>query len=100
VLVVGGIASLGAAVYPRIQQALAGRARFFMDHAQYDTIGDLRTAISEEAADVEGRHLQQLLDLSKITRRKYRCTRWGEVMVGAGLLAAASAGLLHMALHP
>lgn len=100
VLVLGGVGLLGAAVYPRVQRAVAGRARYFMDHAQYETVGDLRRAIGKEAGDADGRHVQQLLDLSKIARRKYRCTRWGEVMVGVGLLAAAAAGVLNMTLQP
>jgi hypothetical protein len=98
-LVIVGIIFLGTAVYPRIQGAAIGRARYFMDHAQYETVRDLRTAISKEAADPEGRHVQQLLHLSKIARRKYRCTRWGEVMVGAGLLTATGAAFLHVAVH-
>jgi hypothetical protein len=70
-----------------------------MDHTQYRTVGELREAVIREAADTEGRHLQQLLDLSMIVRRKYRCTQCGEVFVAAGLFASALAGLIHALLQ-
>jgi hypothetical protein len=98
-LIVIGVALLGAAVFPRVQRGTPGRARYFMDHAQYRSVGDLREAVVREAADAEGRHLEQLLDLSRIVRRKYRFTRWGEVLVATGLLASAAAGLLHAVLQ-
>lgn len=99
-LVVAGVTLLGAAVYPRIHRATVGRARYFMDIAQYNSVAELRSAVATEQADVDGRNLQQLFDLSKIVRRKYRCTRWGELLTAAGLLSAGLAGILHLAMKP
>ncbi len=98
VLVTVGVACLAAAVFPRLGRAEFGRARYFMDIAAYETVPDLREAVAKEAVDCEDRHLQQLHRLSRIVKAKYRLTRWGESMTGIGLMFAAAAGLLHLAL--
>jgi len=99
VLVFLGLFLLGAAVLPRIGKAAPGRARYFMDHAQYASVSDLRDAVTQEASDAAGRHLRQLYDLSKIVRRKYRCTRFGELVVGFGIALGLAAVVAHLVLH-
>jgi hypothetical protein len=90
-----GLVLLGAAVLPQIGRAVPGRARYFMDHAQYATVDELRAAVEGERTDQDLRHLTQLLTLSRIVRRKYRLTQAGEIVGGAGLVLAVAAALLH-----
>ena len=82
------IALLGAAVMPRIGKATPGRARYFMDHAQYDDINELQKAIEFELTDVELRHLHQVRDLARIVKTKYQLAILGEWSAGVGILLA------------
>lgn len=90
-----GLALLGAAVMPQVGKPERGRARYFMEHAQYDGADDLREALEHESVDRAGRHLAQLLALSRIVRRKYRLTQAGEAVGGFGVVLAAGAAVLH-----
>lgn len=92
-----GVVLLGLAVVPRLGKATEGRARYFMDHAQYDDLREFRKALEQEATHPAGRHIHQLRDLSKIVRWKFRFTQAGQTMIGAGLaLALASAFAKHI----
>jgi hypothetical protein len=93
-----GIVLLGMAVMPQVGKPMQNRARYFMDHAQYNKVEDLRVAIQAERCDPDERHLAQLLMLSRIVRRKYRFTQLGEIFGGVGLVLAAAAAVLHQLL--
>jgi len=95
VMLSAGVLLLAWAVLPRIGRPTKGRARYFMDHAQYDDVADFRAAVHREAQNVDERHLRQLLDLSKIVRRKYRLTQIGELLTGLGYGCVAAAVLAH-----
>lgn len=90
-----GLALLGAAVMPRLGRPVAGRARYFMEHAQHDGVEELREALEREHDDTDGRHLAQLLTLSRIVRRKYRLTQAGELSGGVGVMLAVATALVH-----
>lgn len=92
---IAGLALFGLAVLPRVGAPQIGRARYFADHAQYASIDDLREAIAREAEDVERRHAEQLRDLSRIVRTKYRYTMGGEIAVGGAIASAIVGGVLH-----
>lgn len=97
-LLILGIGLLGAAVIPRMGRPIPGRARYFLDHAQYETLPELRKAVESEYGDRDARHLEQLLDLARLTRTKYRLTIAGELFTGAGGLAACGAAIAHLLL--
>lgn len=92
---VAAVALLGLAVYPRLGEATKGRAAYFMDHAQYDDVDELREALEIEAKDPLGRHAGQLLALARVVRTKYRFTRAGETAAAASLLLCMGAVLAH-----
>lgn len=94
-MLAAGITLLAVAVLPRIGKATKGRARYFMDHAQYEDLAEFRAAVQYEAERADERHLRQLLDLSKIVRRKYRLTQIGEVCTGLGFGFVATAVIAH-----
>ena len=83
---------------PQLGKPESGRARYFMEHAQYEASSDLREALDREGDDAAGRHLAQVLVLSKIVERKYRLTQVGEASGGLGVVLAAVAALLHQLL--
>lgn len=88
-----GLGFLGAAVVPQLGKPAPGRARYFMEHAQYDRLDDLREALEREGCDPGGRHLAQLSTLSRIVRRKYRLTQIGELSGCIGVVLAVSAAV-------
>lgn len=90
-----GIVFLGLAVTPRIGRGIPGRARYFMDHAQYDDLDKFRQALEYEVTRPAERHLQQLNHLSKTVRRKYRLTQAGQAAVAIGISSALAAAILH-----
>jgi hypothetical protein len=90
-----GVFMLGAAVFPRVGRPSVGRARYFMDHAQYRTISALREALERESDDAADRHLHQLHDLSVIVKRKYRLTQVGELASAFGVGLGVTAGVAH-----
>lgn len=89
------VGSLGAAVLPRVAQPRPGRASYFMDHAQYDDIDDLRRAVDAESTKAHDRHLQQLWHLARIVRTKYRLSALGIVSAGVGLTGSALTALAY-----
>lgn len=97
-LLLAGLVAVGAAVFPRLGTPEPGCARYFMEIAQFDNTDALSRAISADPAAQLGRHLQQVLVLSKAVRRKYRLVRASEVLLGLGVAAAAAAGIVHVAM--
>lgn len=95
-----GVFSLGAAVFPRVGKPSIGRARYFMDHAQYPSIPALMEAVGREYANAADRHVHQLRDLSVIVKCKYRLTQAGELSTAFGVGLAVIAGLAHHFLGP
>lgn len=96
-LLFAGLVAVGAAVFPRLGTPEPGSARYFMEIAQFDNIDALSQAISADLAEQRDRHLQQVLVLSKAVRRKYRLVRSSEVLLGLGIVVAAAAGIVHVA---
>ncbi len=91
-----GLILLGVAICPRIRKGSPGAARYFMDYAQYDNVGDLRAAVDAEGRNRSDRHLRQLRDLSRIVRTKYRLTSLAIAATGLGAATAILAPLLHL----
>lgn len=83
----------GMAVYPRTGNPVAGRARYFAEHIQYQTVDELDDAIAEESA-LGQRATHQLLTLSKIVDSKYKLIRWGQVATAVGLVMAVVVGVI------
>lgn len=90
-----GLGLLGAAVWPHTGKPESGRARYFMEHAQYETPALLSRALERESGERAERHLTQLLALSKIVKQKYRLTQAGEASTGLGIVLAGLAAVLH-----
>lgn len=90
---------LGLAVVPRIAHPVAGEARYFEEQAQFTTPESLLDVVARNATDPVDRHVQQLLTLSRIARRKYRhlrhamyavCAAVGLMAIAAGIAAVRS----------
>lgn len=90
-----GLGFLGAAVMPQLGKPTRGRARYYMEYAQYDRVEDLREALDREGCDASGRHVAQLSVLSRIVRRKYRLTQAGELSGAVGVILAVAAAVVH-----
>lgn len=95
VLLAAGLTAVGAAVFPRLGDPMQGRAHYFMEAAQFDDAESLHEAIVNDHSAAGARESQQLLVLSKAVRYKYRLIRLAQVLLGAGMLSAAAAALLH-----
>jgi hypothetical protein len=91
---------LAAAVYPRIGKGTYGRARYFVEYAQYRDVDELSDAVAGELDDIVGRHLQQLGVLSVIARTKYRLTIVGEWAAAVGYIAAGLTAFAFFAGQP
>jgi hypothetical protein len=98
-LLVGGVGLLGAAVYPRTGGAQPGHARWFAEIAQYkDLDKELIQAVETDFTDGM-RDLHQAGKLAEIVVKKYRLTKIGMWLLGAGFVAGDLAALLHVWLH-
>ena len=93
VLVVGGIAMMGAAVFPRLGMPESGRARYFSEVAEFKDLSALTKALREEATGADERNSGQISVLSSLVQTKYRLTRIGMVLLGVGFALAGLAGL-------
>jgi Family of unknown function (DUF5706) len=97
VVLILGIGALGFAVFPRLNRGTRGNANYFMDHLLYEgNVAEFRKVVEADAGDTVDRDLHQLLALSPIVRRKYRATQVGELLLGAGIVAAGIALLFHV----
>lgn len=94
VLVVSGIATMGAAVFPRLGTLESGRARYFSEAAEFKDLPTLTKAIREEATRADERNSHQISVLSSLVQTKYRLTRIGMMLLGVGFVVAGLAGLL------
>lgn len=88
---VSSMVLLGLAVVPRVGRPVHGEARYFEEHAQFDSSDELQAALPEEADDVIARHVHQLMVLSKIVRDKYGRLRWAVLTAGLALVLVAAA---------
>jgi MFS family permease len=93
VLAAGGITALGSAVWPRVGKACVGRADYFLDVAQYESVRELEQAI--RGTEQLARDTRQLHALAVSARTKYRLTRVGVALVGLGIVACSASALLH-----
>lgn len=85
----------GMAVWPAVGSAVKGRARYFLEQAQYDDDAGLKSALVVEAASEVDRDVQQLRVLARAVRRKYRFTRTGELAVAVAIGLSVASALLH-----
>ncbi len=97
-LVGGGVAGLGTAVWPRIGAPREGRVHYFGDVLGYKgNLDGLRAAL----VDGDGEHIErdacQLHDLAVIVHTKYRAIRWGMGLTAAGGLCCLVAWVVNAA---
>lgn len=80
---------LGLAVYPRLGEPSAERARYFGDIVEASRAGvDLKELVEHERSDVAQRYLDQLVGLSEIVWKKHLIVRWAvRLILGSGLLS-------------
>lgn len=90
-----GVVLFGMAVWPAIGAAEPGKARYFLEHAQYDGDAGLKQALITDAASDVDRDVQQLRVLGQAVKRKYRFTRWGEAAVALAITLGAVSAVLH-----
>jgi hypothetical protein len=85
------IVLLGVAVLPRVGQPTPGMARYFGEFAIFASPEQLRTAVQIADEEIDDRHSQQLLVLSRIVGRKYRLVQAaiGVAAIALVLLVAA-----------
>jgi hypothetical protein len=95
---VGGVAVLGWAVYPRTGNPQRGHARWFAEIERYknDEAGLVQAVETDQADGM--RDLHQAFGLAEIVAKKYRLTKVGMWLLGAGFVAAGLATLLHILL--
>ena len=91
-----GLVTAGVAVYPVLGTPIKGRASYFAEIALQRDVDELAEAISELAKSRNQRVLGQLLAVSRIAVRKYRCTQTAMWLFGSSLVVASLAGLLSM----
>lgn len=93
-LVGGGLAGLGAAIWPRVKKKKAnGRVTYFAEVAGYPTYEALERALEGEAARPHDRSVGQLWEISRIAMTKYRLIRWSLGMVGVGVVLVTAGTL-------
>ncbi len=93
-LLVGGVSSVGSAVYPQTKAPEMGHARWFAEIAQYKADeARLAEAVERDQSD-GGRDLHQARVLAKIVARKYRLTKFGMWLLAIGFAVGALAALL------
>ncbi|MEO8268056.1 MAG: Pycsar system effector family protein [Ilumatobacteraceae bacterium] len=88
---VSAMVMLGLAVIPRVGRPEAGKARYFEEHAQFESPEALLAVVSADAEVPGVRHAQQLLAMSRIARRKYLHLRRAmlAVALAIGVMALA-----------
>jgi hypothetical protein len=96
-----GIASIAAAVYPRIHRketAHLGMPTYYGDVAKFDDVEDFRLAIGLRP-DIQRRLLDQTFLLSRIVQNKYTLLRRGFILLLIAIIACISSVLINVPLH-
>ena len=91
---VSAMVMLGLAVIPRVGRPEAGKARYFEEHAQFESPEALLAVVSADAKLPGIRHAQQLLAMSRIARRKYLHLRRAMLAVALAIAVMALAVLV------
>lgn len=91
---VSAMVMLGLAVIPRVGRPEPGRARYFEEHAQFESPEALLSVVTADAEFPAVRHAQQLLAMSRIARRKYLHLRRAMIAVALAIGVMALAVLV------
>lgn len=97
VLLSVALGCLGVVVTPRLGAPVAGRARYFEEHAGFADAESLLAAVRSEADLALLRHAQQLHVIGRIVRRKYRYVRYAMLSITGAMAMLAGAAIVGMA---